>query len=162
MRPLHALALATAAAIGLAACDGENFFKNSDVSVVGTDGAAPGVTYEAVRLEFENEAGLTLDLVDQGAIFLLTLDREEGTFASDLAYLDIDVQTTGTYTLEGDSIVFSDGPFADDAFGVERAYEFDDAGDVVFLRDPITVWDVDNDGVAEAASLDVRLDRRDD
>jgi hypothetical protein len=161
MRTLATFVLVPVAIFALAACDDENFFENADVAVGGVGGGT-GVTYEAVRLEFENEIGDVIDLVDLGALFLLTLDREETTFASELSYLDIEYETTGTYEVQGDTIFFSDSPFDQDSFDGEVAFEFDDTGDVIFLRDGETAWDVDNDGVAEVASLDVRLDRRDD
>ena len=152
MRSTVTLAI-IAAAMTLAGCEGENLFANAGVTLT----SQPEI-FEAEAFVVEDETGLVVDLIDEGALFELVLDDEEGTFESSFQHEDIDFEVAGTFEIEDRVIAFSDDPFAGDDITTRRVFEFEDADDVILLRDPDTVWDIDNDGVEEAVSLDIRLE----
>ncbi|MFW5951261.1 MAG: hypothetical protein ACOCVZ_04020 [Gemmatimonadota bacterium] len=151
MRGMTLLVLAASAAT--AGCRGENRFANSDPTLVNTPHA-----FEAVRFEVVNQAGESVDLITQGALFQLSLDEEAETFESSFRFDALDIDVSGTFEILPGAIVFSDDPFEDDDLIIQREFEFEEVGSVLFLEDPETVWDIDNDGVDEIVSLDIRLD----
>lgn len=153
MRTITRLALALAVPLAVAGCEGENLFANADPELVNDT-----PTFEAVRFDFVNGAGETFDLIEENARFELELDEEQGRFESDFRFDDIDIQVTGTFVQADRSIIFSDDPLAADDLVMERTFTFEEAGDVLFLGDPAVVWDIDNDGVDEVGSLDIRLE----
>lgn len=150
------IVLASVGLTALAGCSGDNLFRNSDITLVDRPAG-----FEAVRFEFEPDDGDPVDLIAEGARFQLTLDPEDRTFESDFLHQDIDVRVEGTFDLDDGAIIFSDDPFTEDDSIIERRFDFEDAGDVIFLGDPSTVWDVDNDGVEEVVSLEIRMERDD-
>lgn len=153
MRAMTLLVLA--ATLGTAACDGENLFRTAGPTLISRT-----LTFDAVVFQVEDPVGDTVNLVDQGAQFELVLDDDTGTFESRFQHRAITIDMSGTYEVDGGTIVFSDDPFVEDGIVTQRAFTFQDADDVLFLGDPETVWDIDNDGVLEVVSLDIRLERR--
>lgn len=156
MRTLTTIAFCSAATLGLAGCEGENLFANSD-PVVANDRDI----FDAVVLEFVDPLGDRIDLIAEGGRFELALDEDAGEFESDFEFRDVLIGVTGTFFIEDDNIVFSDDPFEDDDLVLERSFDFVDEGDVLFLSDPAAVFDVDNDGSEEVVEMQVRLEARD-
>lgn len=153
-RPILAL---IAVAVTIAACEGENLFKKGGAGVIGGD-PEPNPVYEATRFEFENEAGEMVDLIAEGARFELILNEDDGTFESRFRYRAIDFNVTGTFEIELGSFTFSDDPFSDDGVTTARSFSFLADEGLLFFRDPAAVFDIDNDGIDEVGSLDIRLD----
>lgn len=156
-----ALTIAALGVLGLSGCDGENHFRDSGPAVTGP-GVDTGIIYDAVRLTFEDGDGEILDLIDDGAIFELSLDEEEGTFESTFRYRATDVDITGTYDIDGAALTLSDDPFLDDQRVTELELGYEEVGDVLLLESPELVLDLDNDGLDEVGTLDFRLEPRDD
>ena len=151
--------LLVAATVG-SACEGENLFEGRGGGVINGD-PEPDAVFEAVQMEYENEDGDRVDLIDEGAEWVLVFDEPEGRFESSFQHLDIDHDIEGTFVITGDTLTFSDDPFVEDDRTTERAFEFTRFGDeTLFFRDVTTTWDIDSDGFEEAADLDIRLDRR--
>ena len=144
--------LVATATVALAGC-GENWFANTEATLV----SQPDV-FQAVELEFENEAGETIDLLNEGGRFELVLDEEQGVFESDFGFQDTEVDVSGTFELRDGEIVFSDDPFENDEVILQRSFEFLRADGVLFLEDPTSAFDVDNDGEEEVAELSIRLE----
>lgn len=159
MRTLPALAL-LAAAVSIAACEGENLFKKGGAGVIGGD-PEPVPVYEATRFEFENQAGEIVDLIDEGALFELTLDEDDGTFDSSFRYRAIDFDVTGTFDIELGTFTFSDDPFSADEIVTPRSFAFFADEGILIFREPEAVFDIDNDGTAEVGSLEIRLEEMD-
>lgn len=146
--------LLTTATLALLGC-GENRFATGEV-VVGED---PDV-FDAVLIELEHRDGTPRDLVAEGATFELSLHESPGDFQSDFRFETVDLQVTGTYRIDGDQIVFSDGPFEDDDRELQRTYDVIIAEDAMLIESATAVFDIDNDGATEVVELKVGLERR--
>lgn len=148
--------LTLAAALGsIAACEGENLFRTAGVSLID----AP-MRFEAVELVFEDAFGDRVDLVDQGALFVLLLEDDDDTFETRFRFGAIDVTAAGSFRFDGGELVLSDDPFEDDDIELERSFRFLWVGDDLVLEDPGAVFDMDGDGIEEVAALRVDLQRR--
>lgn len=159
MRRIRMFVLLAAAVSGAAACEGENLFRSGEADVTGPDDA--GLVYEAVNLHFDAGAPTPVDLVEEGGSFELILDESALLFESRFRFGPIDHSTSGSFGSDEGILTFSDDPFLDDTVITARAYEFQDAGDILVLKDVTAILDVDNDGFEEVGSLDVWMERRD-
>lgn len=144
-----------AIAATLTGCEGENLFANSDVILVDQPPA-----FEAVMFELENRAGDRIDLIDGGGRFELSLDEDAGEFDSRFQFRGSTIRRSGTFEVVNDRITFSDDPLEDDERDVARSFDFARTGDVLHLEDAATLFDVDNDGTDEVATLRIRMERR--
>lgn len=144
----NALALCAAVPL-LAACDE----PTSPGSLISTP-----ETCQAVSIVYESPDGQVVDLVSRGARWDVTLDETEGAFESSFDYLDTHLDIDGDFDVTDNEIVFSDDPFLDDATVGERALEYDEDGDRIFLRDLGGEFDFDGDGFRETAEFRVILD----
>lgn len=152
-RPTLTLAL-IGAAVALGACEGENHFANATGPLI-NDGDA----FEAVAIIHESPDGEVIDLTAEGAAFELTLDEAEHAFRSSFDYLDTHVDIDGGFSVAEREIVFSDDPFLEDDLVTERALDFEEDGDRIFLRDLDAGIDLDGDGIRETAEFRVVLVR---
>lgn len=159
MRRIRMFVLLAAAVSGAAACEGENLFRSGEADVTGPGDA--GLVYEAVNLHFDAGAPTPVDLIEEGGSFQLILDESALLFESRFRFGSIDHSTSGSFGSDEGILTFSDDPFLDDNVITARAYEFQDAGDILVLRDVTAVLDSDNDGFEEVGSLDVWMERTD-
>jgi hypothetical protein len=129
----------------------------------GTGGTGLGLvagpdSYRAAWMVYESEVGLAIDLVEEGAIFELSLDDGNGTFRSTFQYDAIDVDISGTYDIEGDQIAFSDDPLEADDQVFTRTFAYAMVGDTIVFTNASVAFDVDGDGAKEIASLEIWLE----
>lgn len=116
-------------------------------------------TLQAVSmLVNQGQAPDTVDLVSEGAEFVLTLDPADSTFQSTMDFRSVHFMVSGDYSIGADSISFSDDPFYDDSFQQARTFSYAELGDQVILDPVYGVFDVDDNGFQDAVSMRVVLE----
>lgn len=154
MHALKTITLCAAAVVGLAGCEGENLFANADVVLSGES------AFRAVEFEIENRDGDRVDVIAEGGRFELTLDDEAGEFESSFQFRGSSFRTSGTFEIVDGRIEFSDDPLLDNDGETQRSFDFDRTDDAIFMEGTGVLFDVDDDGTREVATVRIRLEPR--